>query len=161
VAKLIYEIRLYRPNDAAAVAAIFPASVRALAGQHYSAEQVLAWANCAQSVEEVARRCADGRFVWVAATSDDIPVAFIDLEKNGYVDMLFCLAEHARMGLANRLHAALEQTARTLKISKLTTDASEVAKPVFEGWGYHSISRNVFTRDGVTMHNYSMLKVLL
>jgi putative acetyltransferase len=71
----------------------------------------------------------------VAANEDDRPVAYIDLEPNGHIDRLFCAPEAAGQGIASRLYDAVEAAAREQGIRSLFTEASELARRLFERKG--------------------------
>jgi putative acetyltransferase len=151
-------IRLYENRDAETLAQIFHAAVEGLAPKFYNPAQVRAWSARGADVIETNRRCRDGRVVWVATDANDKAIAFMDLETNGYIDMLFCHPSRAGKGITSALFRMLEAHARELKIQTLTTDASAVAQAVFTHWGFETTTRNDFERDGVKMFNYTMQK---
>ena len=153
-------IRLYDSQDAEELANIFHAAVEGLAPKFYNPEQVKAWSARGADANETDRRCCDGRIVWVSTDAKNHPIAFIDLETNGHIDMLFCHPSHAGTGVASKLFQKLEARAKDLKIQTLTTDASAVAQAVFAKWGFETIKRNDFERNGVKIFNYSMSKQL-
>jgi putative acetyltransferase len=157
----VISIRSYESRDAGQLAHIFRESVEVLAPKFYNTQQVAAWSVCGADEHETDRRCRDGRFAWVATNDTDMPVAFIDLKSNGYIDMLYCHPSHAGKGVASELFKALETKARILNMQTLTTDASAVAEPVFRHWGFETIRRNEFERDGVQIFNYLMSKQIL
>jgi putative acetyltransferase len=125
-------IRAYDPRDAAYLADVFYCSVRQVALSDYTAAQVRSWAPEPRTAEWVHREASDGRLVLVAANEDDRPVAYIDLEPNGHIDRLFCKPEAAGRGIASRLYDAVEAAARQQGIRRLFTEASELARRLFE-----------------------------
>ncbi|MFN0191913.1 MAG: GNAT family N-acetyltransferase [Aestuariivirga sp.] len=153
-------IRLYRPSDAADLSELFVRSIKGLAPDHYSPEQVAAWAGEAATPEENHVKCSDGRLVLVAAGEHDEPLAYIDLEMDGHIDMLFCLPEAAGKGLASALYNELERRAKALDIPRLYVEASEGARPFFAHKGFALLNRHDFEVDGVAIHNYRMEKQL-
>ncbi len=78
--------------------------------------------------------------------------------------MLYCHPDHTGRGLAEQLLAVAEQCARLEGIQRLYTQASELARPVFERAGYVMQHRRNFLieHDGieVAIHNYAMEKRL-
>jgi putative acetyltransferase len=86
--------------------------------------------------------------------------AFIDLQEDGHIDMMFCAPEHAGQGLAAQLFSSLEQEARRRGLPRLHVEASEMAKPFFERRGFALVRRNDFMLEGVPIHNYHMEKLL-
>lgn len=152
--------REYQPRDTAAVADIFIRAVTVTGLKGYSPEQVAAWVEGDRSPAAAHERCSDGRLVLVAVDGTDTPVAFIDLEDDGHIDMLFCAPEHTGRGIASALYAKLEETARQRGLTRLFVEASEIAKPFFAARGFLLIWRNDFEIGGVSTHNYVMEKHL-
>ena len=154
------QIRVYRSSDAAAVADIFNRAVAEIASAVYTPEQIAAWLGGGTEAEETHVRCSDGRAVWVAADDTDIAIAFIDLEDNGHIDMLFCQPQWVGRGIASALYAELDASARQRGISRLYVEASEIAKPFFARKGFALLHRNDFIMNGVATHHYTMEKRL-
>ena len=153
-------IREYQPRDAAAVADIFIRAVTVTGLKGYSPEQVSAWVEGDRSPAATHQRCGDGRLVLVATDDTGTPVAFIDLDDDGHIDMLFCAPEHTGRGIASALYAKLEEAARQRGLTRLFVEASEVAKPFFTAKGFMLIRRNDFELGGVSIHNFIMEKHL-
>jgi putative acetyltransferase len=153
-------IRPYRARDAAALSDLYVRAIRGLAPRHYAPAQVAAWSGEAASPEETHEKCSDGRLVLVAVNSHDQPLAYIDLEADGHIDMLFCLPEAAGQGIASKLYEALERRARDLAIARLHVEASEGARRFFARKGFAMLTRRDFEVGGVPIHNYAMEKRL-
>lgn len=102
--------------------------------------------------------------ILVAADADGRTVAYTVLEAGGHLDMLFCHPEHTGKGLGFALLAEAEAAARVQGVTRIFTEASELARPVFARAGYALLHRRDFTipfKDGeVAMHNYAMEKRL-
>ena len=152
-------IRKYRPQDAAELADLYARSVRYFGPRAYSAEQVEAWASTA-SPEKIAKRCEDGRTVFVGVDEADRQIAYGDLEDDGHLDFLYCAPEDAGRGAGSQIYAALEHRARHLSLQKIYVEASELARPLFERNGFKLLRRNELSIGGVTIHNFSMEKAL-
>jgi putative acetyltransferase len=153
-------IRGYDPRDAAGLADVFFRSVRQVALSEYSAAQVQAWAPEPRTAEWAHTEASDGRLVLVAADPDDRPVAYIDLEPDGHINRLFCAPEAAGQGIASRLYDVMEAAARQQGITSLFTEASELAKRLFERKGFTVVERQNLVVRGVAIHNYRMAKAL-
>lgn len=153
-------IRHYRPDDASRLGDVFVCAVEGLGPSGYTPEQVAAWSSRAKDPEETHRRCSDGRLVLVAADEFDTPIAFIDLEDDGHIDMMFCMPEWAGRGVASALYRQLQSIAASRGVSRLYTEASEIARPVFGKWGFRLLHRNDMKIEGVAIHNYAMEKIL-
>ncbi len=154
------KLRHYIASDASTVADIFNRAVSEIASTAYTPEQIAAWLGGGMEAGETHVRCSDGRSVWVAADASDTAIAFIDLEDDGHIDMLFCQPVWAGRGIASALYAELESSARQRGMSRLYVEASEFAKPFFARKGFALLHRNDFTMDGVAVHNYAMEKRL-
>jgi putative acetyltransferase len=153
-------IRAYDASDAPAVAAIFNRAICEIASRVYTPEQIGAWLDGGMEADETHLRCSDGRRVWVAVDDTDTAIAFIDLEDDGHIDMLFCQPEWTGRGVASSLYDTIETAARIRGITRLYVEASELARPVFARKGFVLLHRNDFTMDGVAVHNYAMEKHL-
>jgi putative acetyltransferase len=153
-------IRPFKPGDEAKLAAIFHAAIHQIAAQHYSPEQVNAWAPQVPDESRFLARGTDGRILLVAVDVDDGPLAYGDVEADGHIDHLFCRPDAAGTGIAGRLYEALEEAALDRGISLLFTEASEPARRFFLKHGFEVIERNDFELAGVAIHNFRMTKRL-
>jgi len=153
-------IRPRRPGDAAALAALYRRSVRALGPRDYSAAQVEAWAALAPTAEGMHARGTDGRTLLVAVDGADRPVAFGDLEADGHIDLFYCAPEAAGTGVAPALYDALEAAARDRGLTRLHVEASEAARRLFLRKGFAVTARRDLTVRGVGIHNFAMEKAL-
>ncbi|HUD51051.1 GNAT family N-acetyltransferase, partial [Parvibaculum sp.] len=61
-------------------------------------------------------------------------------------------------GVGGALCDAVETRARALGIARLFTEASKIARPVFERKGYSLIAEQSVTLNGVALTNYRMEK---
>ena len=153
-------IRPYESHDAAGVADVFYRSVREVALSDYTADQVKAWVPERWDAEQEHRRSGDGRLVLVAADGSGQVVAFIDLEPDGHIDRLFCAPEAAGRGIASQLYDRIETAAREQGLTRLFTEASELARRFFERKGFLVVERQDMILRGVPIHNYRMAKTL-
>ena len=154
------QIRFYRADDAPHLGDIYVGAIRGLAPAGYTSAQVEAWAGRVANAEETHDRCSDGRLVLVATDHSDTPVAFIDLEDDGHIDMMFCRPDWAGRRVASALFRSIEAAAMERHMPRLYTEASEIAKPVFSKWGFNLVRRNDMEIDGIAIHNYIMEKPL-
>ena len=157
---MAYAIRPFRTDDASALAELTLDAIKAVGAKSYSTEQVDVWAARHPGPKRFLERAQGGSMMFVAVDADDKPVAYSLLEPDGHLDMLYCHPDHTRRGLADELLAAAEQKAQALGISRLFTEASELARPSFERAGYTVERRRDFNLDGVSIHNYAMEKRL-
>ncbi|MGH3150721.1 MAG: GNAT family N-acetyltransferase [Streptosporangiaceae bacterium] len=153
-------IRAYEQRDAVGLADVFFRSVRQVAVSDYTPAQVRAWAPERRTPEQSNLWAGDGRLVLLAADENDRAVAFIDLEPDGHIDHIFCAPEAAGRGIASQLYQAVETAARQQEISRLYTEASELAKRFFERKGFVVLERQDLVVRGEPIHNYKMAKDL-
>ena len=162
---MAYVIRPYREGDAGALAEITLKAIYAIGPKAYSREQVMAWGARHPGAERFVSRIAQGAQVVVAADDADRPIAYALLEQDGHLDMLYCHPDHTRRGLAVQLLAQAEVLAQRLELTRLYTEASELARPAFERAGYRVSHRRDFTIEheggSVPIHNYAMTKPLV
>lgn len=151
-------IRPFQIEDAAALSALYAASVRALGARDYSVAQIEAWASLTPSAEALIDRMRDGRSRLVAVI-DDI-VGFIDVEADGHIDLLYVAPAAAGLGVARALLETAEALAPLSGAGRLYAEASETARPVFERLGYSVICRRDFEVAGVPIHNWAVEKPL-
>lgn len=156
-------IRPFRPDDAEAIAALTLAAICRTARRAYSAAQVEAWA-ARYSVQRLVNGAAKGDVVLVAVDAADSAIAYASLVAGGHIDMLYCHPDHTRKGLAGALLTEAEAVARVHGITRLATEASELARPVFERAGFALLRRRDFTipfqGNEVAIHNYAMEKLI-
>lgn len=153
------EWRPYAPErDAAALAALFLASVTTLTAGHYDAAQRAAWASSADDVASFGARLARG--TTLVAVHDGAPVAFAQLWPVDHVEMLYVAPGWTRRGLATALLARLESVAREHGASVLGADASALARPVFERAGFSLVSVQTVWRGGVSLPRFQVCKLL-
>lgn len=142
------------------LATVYHCAVHGIASRFYSPEQIEAWSPEAPPADAFRQKLTDGRAVWVAVDAGNVPLAFIDLEADGHIDMLFCHPGAAGQGIAGALYRRLEATALRQRIGLLHVEASEAARGFFERNGFALDRRREFERRGVRIHNYRMVKIL-
>jgi putative acetyltransferase len=156
-------IRPFRADDAEVIAALTLAAIRVTGLRAYSPEQAAAW-SARYSVQRLLDGAARGDVILVAADADDRAAAYTVMETDGHLDMLYCHPDHTGRGLGLALLTEAESAAHKRGITRLFTEASELARPVFERAGYALLHRRDFTigpEDApVAIHNYAMAKVL-
>lgn len=109
-----------------------------------------------------------GVAIWVAASDEDIAVAYclleIPNEQSAHLDMLYCHPKQTRLGMADRLLRQAQSYAENLGAERLNTEASELARPVFERTSYTVMQRRDFEIEHdntlIPIHNYAMEKRL-
>jgi putative acetyltransferase len=150
-------LRRFQPDDSLQLAALFRAAVRGIAARHYAPEQIQAWAD-AIDARTFGERCAR-KDTWVAMIGDRV-AGFSDLEPDGHIDMLYVHPDFERRGVARALLQHIEGLAHAAGMTRLYTEASITARPVFEAMGLRVLSPQTVTVRGQAMTNYRMHKSL-
>ena len=80
------------------------------------------------------------------AVIDGLVAGFASLKGGEEIDMLFVDPEFARQGVGRTLVDALTKLAEARGAKRLTAEASDVAKPLFERLGFTAQQRNLVAR---------------
>ena len=127
-------LRPYVPADARRCAEIFRSSIEELAAEDYDADQREAWASRADDEDAFGARLAGA--LTLVAVIDGAVAGFASLKGGDEIDMLFVDPEFARQGVGGALIDALTKLARARGAKRLTAEASEIARPLFERQGF-------------------------
>jgi putative acetyltransferase len=151
-------LRPYLPADARRCAEIFRASIGELAAEDYDEEQREAWASRADDEQAFGARLAVA--LTLLAVIDDAIAGFASLKGADEIDMLFVDPGFARQGVGRTLVDALTRLAQARGAKRLTTEASDVAKPLFERQGFTAQKRNIVRKGDQWLANTTMTKTL-
>ena len=151
-------IRRYIPEDAEAIAWLYEKSVREIAIEKYTPEEVEAWASYADEIEELRHRLAEGLTLVVEAGG--MLVSFGQLKPLDHIAFLYTLKDYSRKGIASGIYKRLEDHAAMKGAECLTTDASRISKPLFEKLGFRLECPVVERRKGVDIECFKMKKEL-
>lgn len=113
---------------------LFCNTVHKVSIQHYSQDQVNAWAP--KNFEDhgwPARVLAQITFcAWIGPSL----AGFCSLRKDGYLDMLFVSHLHQRKGIATLLVSRTLYEAKVMNLKRVHTEASITSKPLFAKMGF-------------------------
>jgi putative acetyltransferase len=151
-------LRPYVPADAKRCAEIFRASIDELAAEDYDADQREAWASAADDEAAFAARLANA--LTLIAVVDGAPAGFASLKGVEEIDMLYVDPEHSRQGAGRALVDALTRLAGARGAKRLTAEASDVARPLFESLGFRAEKRNLVRVGEEWLANTTMVKPL-
>jgi putative acetyltransferase len=153
------DIRRYSPNDLAGLVALFRDTVRRINARDYSDQQVMAWAPDIIDLQQWIRRF-ENKAVRVADL-DGTPVGFVEIARDGQIDMLYVHADHQGQGIASALMRTVETWAQTRGLQRLFTEATITARPFFERRGFRLIAPQRVIRRALEFINYRMDKQLV
>jgi putative acetyltransferase len=145
-------------SDAAALAALFRASIDGLAAEDYDADQREAWASAADDEAAFAARLS-GALTIVALVGGEI-AGFASLKDQQLLDMLYVNPDFAGQGVGAALADAIEKLAGARGAKTLTVEASDTARDFFAHRGYVAQRRNTVTVGGEWLGNTTMTKQL-
>ena len=151
-------LRPYLPADARRCAEIFRSSIAELAADDYDEAQREAWASRADDEPAFGARLAQA--FTLLALIDGAVAGFASLKGTDEIDMLFVDPEFARQGAGGVLIEALTKLAQARGAKRLTTEASDVAKPLFERRGFTAERRNLVSIADQWLANTTMAKTL-
>jgi putative acetyltransferase len=151
-------LRPYLPSDARRCAEVFRASIEELAAEDYNANQREAWAATADDEDAFGGKLA-GMLTLIAVIGGEV-AGFGSLKGADMIDMLFVDPEFARRGVGGALVEALSKLAQARGAKRLTAEASEVARPLFERCGFTAEKRNLVRVGEEWLANTTMSKTL-
>jgi putative acetyltransferase len=151
-------LRPYVPADVKRCAEIFRASIEELAAEDYDTDQREAWASRADDEAAFGARLASA--LTLLAVIDGRIAGFASLKGAEEIDMLFVDPEFARQGVGRTLVDALTRLAQARGATRLTTEASDVAKPLFERQGFTAQKRNLVRKGDQWLANTTMTRAL-
>lgn len=156
------EIRAYQESDISQLISLFYETVHSVNKQHYSQEQLDAWAPKEEKALKLNTWSTSLRqnITYVAEMNGYI-VGFSDMTMEGHLDRLYVHKDFQGQGVASVLVNKLEQEARILGLNEINTEASITAKPFFERHGYELVAQQSVERKGVQLVNYRMRKKLM
>lgn len=127
------EIRHAEETDIVALVDLFRSSVIVQGKEHYSAEQVVAWANTAteESFDRLILRTTT--FVALDGTT---PLGFCGYAPDGHITSLYVRPESAGKGVGSALLEYVLEDARAHGIKAFRTEASHMAIPIFGKFGF-------------------------
>lgn len=153
-------IRPYETSDAEAIARVFVQAVEVTGARFYTHEQVAMWASRARTAEGFDQLLADGRLRLVIEDESGAAAAFIDIELDGHIDLIYAAPEITGTGQVSLLYDAAEAEARARGCTRLYAESSESARPFFERKGFGVTHRRDVEVGGVAIHNWAVVKVL-
>lgn len=140
------------------IAEIFHHAIYQLAGEHYTSEELQAWAGVPSSgpinYQHWHWRCELKRpFVFV---DDGQTCGFLELDPDGHIDCHYVHPSFARRGIGGQLLSHAVQVAKNNSVPELRVEASHLAKGLYLKHGFEVQQENQVRRGGVTIDNWLM-----
>lgn len=152
-------LRPLTPEDADACYALYHRTVHGGTGAFYTAEQQAVWAPAQPRDPERWAQVMRAHFT-VAAIKRRKIVGFFTLEADAHLDFAYVALEEMGKGTAQTLYEACEAEARRMGWTRMTTEASFLARKFFLKRGWEVEARQTVIRDGIGLDNFRMFKTL-
>lgn len=130
-------IRHFKPSDTPELIQLFRDAVHTINIQHYAPEQVAVWAP--EDIDQDKWLKSLAQNITFVAELDGIIIGFADMTHEGYLDRLYVHKNYQGRFIAFRLFKHIEQAARELGLTKITTDCSITARIPAERMGFKVI----------------------
>lgn len=144
----------YSSNRVKDVTDLFYMSVHSIDSSIYTEEQKNAWAPFPIDYVSWGKRLEFKR-PYLLLINDQL-AGFIELESDGHIDCAYVSPMFQRKGVATTLLKFVVDKAKALGLKLLYVEASIVAKPLFEKFGFVLDKENRIIRNTVVLNNYSM-----
>ena len=152
-------IRKFQPEDLEAILELFYDVVHSVGAKYYDLDQVNAWAPKNSSDKEKWLQSLTDHITYVAEDKGKI-IGFGDMTQTGYIDRLYVHKNYQGRGATLAIFRKLEEEARRLGLTELTTEASIMAKRLEERQGFEVIQEQRKILRGIEFITYSMRKKL-
>lgn len=151
-------MRAYRTSDAGCLAQVFNRAVREGTVGAYDADQRAAWASAMDTPPDWSQRLSEE--ITLVAERDGQVAGFMTLGRDGFLDLAFVLPEAMGTGVAAALHDRVLVEAEARNLSRLTTEASHLARRFFIKQGWRELGEVKVSLGGSTLTSFSMEKRL-
>ena len=151
-------IREFHEGDEPALHRVFLSAIHGLAARDYSQEQVNAW-----GPKDLDQTLWANRMRGIAPfvmEHEGTPIAYADVQENGYIDHFFVSAPFARQGVGSQLMRRIHERAAVKGMPLLTSEVSRTAQPFFKKFGFVIVAERTPLIRGVPVPNASMEKRL-
>ena len=154
------QLRLFRTDDADAVAALFRDTIGRVNSRDYTPEQIRAWAPDDVDVERWRQRLLSFHFTMIAELAGVI-VGFGNIAESGHLDCFYVHADHQREGIGRApLDVRWKPKARRRSVPRLFTGGEHHRQAVFQRHGFSTIEQQTVECRGVPLVNFRMEKIL-
>jgi len=151
------KIRLYSINDYEKLTELFYNTVHSVNIKDYNEAQINAWTP--KNADFSHWKTSFTEFYTIIAEKGSEIAGFGNINKSGYLDMLYIHKNFQRQKIATIIVDDLENYARKNNAKIFSTHSSISAKPFFEKRGYNVIKEQNAECRGQLLINYLMEKV--
>ena len=152
---LVMALRPIQFVDHGLLREIYQDAIETTAPQLYSEEQVRAWSALAWLPNVLDRTFAEGSG-WISGAGEAFAIRYPD----DRLALLYCRGQAARRGHGTALLQRIELDAQQAGVDRLTTEASQLSRPLLERCGWQLIEPETIAIGGVLFERYRMAKFL-
>lgn len=149
-------IRKYNKTDNNEIFDLFYNTVHNINTKDYSEEQVNVWAKKNTDIDSWCEKFEDTYAI--IAEEDNKIVGFSNIDKDGYLDMLYIHKDYQQKHIASSLLNTIEKYSLDNNIKNIRTYASITAKGFFLKNNFNLLNSNIVVRDHILLENYLMEK---
>jgi len=151
-------IRPYEKSDTGALINLFREAVHSINSKDYTQKQIAVWAP--ENIDEKKWAENFSRNITFIAEFQGIIVGFADMTHSEHLEHMYVGKVYQGRFIALKLFKTLEKRAKSLKLSKITTDCSITAKIPAERVGFKVVKKQIVVRSGISLINYLMQKII-
>jgi len=150
-----YALRCFTAADLPHLAGIYRNAIRHLGSEFYSAQQIAAWSAFADDQEAFAA-WFDNATALVAVDAHGTRLGFGAYQASGRIAALFVAPAAMRKGIGTALLTRMLDELRQHGVKRVTTEASEFSRPLFEKSGFTVKEIEHTEHRGVAFQRYVM-----
>ncbi|NOH72844.1 GNAT family N-acetyltransferase [Vibrio pectenicida] len=147
-------IRRYQIEDTQALWEVFFFTVRKINCQHYSQQQVEAWAQDSWNQDIWHEKMLQIN-AYIAEINGQI-AGYTDLQDSGLIDHFFCHYQFQGKGVGRTLMEHIKREAIQRGISRLYSEVSITARPFYERMGFKLVREQQVEMRGQWLTNFAM-----
>lgn len=136
------------------ITSLFRDTIQTVNTKDYSPQEIEAWSKGADNIDNWVRRIDEHYFLLVRI--QNILVGMASIDDNGYLDVIYIHHKHQGLGIAKSLLAKMIERAKSLGLTKITSDVSITAKPFFLYKGFEIVNPQLILCRGVVLRNYNV-----
>ena len=148
-------LREYKSEDCNETYNLFYNTVHTINSKDYREEQLNVWANT--EIDLIKWDNSLKSKYTVIAEEDNIVVGFGNIDKTGYLDMLYIHKDYQGKGIATEICNNLESK---YNVKEIEVHSSITAKSFFIKRGYKIVKEQLVERKGIYLTNFVMKKGL-
>lgn len=153
-----YKLREARTEEIPLIKILFSETILTTGKNDYSSKQLKVWSTI-ENEEYWNNLIMENRTI-IALKNNEV-IGYSILMTPNYLNHLFVHKNYIRKGIASCLLEDVINFLQENGKNKLYTDASITAKPFFEKFGFKQTKENSVIKNGESLTNFTMVKILI